>query len=132
MKIITRIINGIGDEKLFNRVPVSRDTLKNGDVVIFNYSGKGERIAIVVKALPPKHKVKKSVWFCRNTSNTLVNVVKLNKILGLVIETISKELSKSNGLTAKQMKGLEAMVGRNSFRTYNLSVIRNLYKVYYI
>ena len=132
MRIITRIINETGVEHLFSRVPVSRGTLKNGNVVIFNYGGKGERIALVVNALPPKYKVKKGVWFCRNTSNTLVNVVKLNKVLGLVIKTISKELSKSSGLTAKQLRGLEVMVGRGSFRTYNLSVIRNLYKIDYI
>lgn len=132
MKIITIINNQVGRRRIFKRVPVSRDNLRSGNIVIFNYSGKGERLGLVVEAIPPKYRTKTNIWFCKNTSNTLVNVVRLNDNVSEVIEMISSSLKKRGAISESQMGGLSALVGKGSFRTYNYSLIRNMYKLDYI
>lgn len=133
MKIITKIIKKVNEDKdIFVRAVPGVDVLSNGSIIIFNYGDLGERIGMVVLSSPPGKKTKMTVWNSEKTGNTLVNVIKIDSIISEVTDTISKNLKNKGALSVKQFSGLKALVGSGSFRTYNLSKIRNLYKLYYI
>jgi hypothetical protein len=133
-KILKNFIKRIGPRDLFSLSVPHKGTLPNGALIIFNYHPNrghsfGERLGLVV--VTEKHTT--PVWFCHGTGNQLVNVVRLNDVYSEVINKVSSELSKKpEGISKSQLLGLAALVGKDNFRTYNLSKITNLYILDYI
>lgn len=142
-KILTKLIKEFGSEDIFDRAAPGKGTLGNGSLVTFTYKpgagskskNRGERFGLVVKAKPPGSNSKLPVWYCTGTGNQLVNVIKLNSEVSMVIRFISDELNKASnkkGITIKQLSGLEALVGKGSFRTYIISKMTDLHVLDYI
>ncbi len=145
-KILTKILKKFGDNEIFDRSVPNRRTLTNGSIITFDYQSKGrnkrpshrgERFGLVVIANNQSGRVggKLPVWYCMGTSNELVNVIRLNNHVSLVIDFISQKLKESNnkkGITTKQLSGLEALIGRGNFRTYKISKMTNMYVLDYI
>jgi len=106
-------------------IPKSSGYISPGDVISFTYEG-GPRVFVFVVKVKRGHGI-----FLSGRGNLLVACFKLTTTAPQISANVLKTLYKNRRAAsyANVQRGLEAIFGPNSFRTYNLSKVGNLVEV---
>lgn len=106
-------------------IPKSSGYISPGDVLSFTYEG-GPRVFVFVVKVKRGHGV-----FLSGRGNLLVACFKLTTTAPQISANVLKTLYKNRRAAsyANVQRGLEAIFGPNSFRTYNLSKVGGLVEI---
>jgi hypothetical protein len=106
-------------------IPKSSGYISPGDVLSFTYEG-GPRVFVFVVKVKRGHGV-----FLSGRGNLLVACFKLTTTAPQISANVLKTLYKNRRAAsyANVQRGLEAIFGPNSFRTYNLSKVNGLVEI---
>ena len=98
--------------------------LRPGDVVQFSYSG-SFRYGLIVAS-----KRTSDGMFLSSRNNTLINVVTASALSSAMFSLMINNLyNKENKCTYQSPSILKALLGRQNFRTFNVSKMRDIIKV---
>lgn len=120
------------EQKWLRPMPASASRMTPGNVLVFKYpqSGSGpqvQRICLIVR-------IKRGDGVFKSTqNNTLVAVFELNNESSTVVEIILENLYKKRRRSSyygKIKESLVSLLGVDSFRTFNLEMMRAIYQVY--
>ena len=130
-------IENTGDDaaapKFLAPIPPSANRMIPGDIIVFRYysgvgpGSRGQRVILVIKT-----KAGDGVYIS-GKGNTLVTCFKLDGDSDAVISIIMDNLYKKRRRASyygKIKESLISLLGIDSFRTYNLNNMKQLYKVY--
>ena len=133
-------LKNVGDyTKILTSMPASADRVTPGDVLIFRYwqqpirtgvkqrlGSRGQRTVLIVKCK------RGDGVFVSNRNNLLVSCFKLEGKPEVIIETIIENLYKKRRRASYWgfiKNSLIKILGIDSFRTYNMSHMKSIYKV---
>lgn len=108
----------------FSLIPKSSGFISPGDVLRFGYNA--ELINVLVVSTR-----RGNGMFLSGRSNMLITCFKLDDNSESVLRIILRSIYKDRGIANYYViqKSLRSILGSNSFRTYNLSLIRNMQKI---
>ena len=120
-------------DEILHPIPSSASQIEVGDILIFRYVLSGrisldwDRMVLIAGCKRGKGGIFKGL----TTGNTLVSCFKLETgsstdVVSFIIKELYNVHKPSENLTA----GLKALVGRDSYRTYILSSMKKIYKLY--
>jgi hypothetical protein len=128
-----KFLNDVGEDhqKLLTMIPPSADRMTPGNILIFRYylgsgvGSKAQRIVLVVKC-------RRGDGVFPGLDSKLLSCFKLNGDSSAVIEAILENLYKKRRLASyygKIKESLIKLLGIDSFRTYKLNSMKEIYKV---
>jgi len=118
-------------KKMLTEIPPSADRMTPGEIIIFRYflgAGPGsreQRVALIVKC-------RRGDGVFPGKTGPLVSCFKLEGKSDAIIDTILENLYKERRRSSyygKIKKSLIMILGKNSFRTYKLGSMREIYKL---
>jgi len=123
----------VGDSgKVLQPMPPSADRITPGDILIFRYflgvgpGSQGQRVVLIIKS-------KRGDGVFPGIDDKLVSCFKLNGDSEAVIEAILENLYKKRRLASyygKIKASLIKLLGIDSYRTYKLGQMKQIYKVF--
>jgi len=133
-KKTAEFLSNIGDDdqiKVLQGIPASADRITPGDILVFRYhlgAGEGSRSQRVVLII----KTRRGDGVFPGKTSKLVSCFKLDGDSEVVIETILENLYKKRRRSSyygKIKESLIKLLGIDSFRTYKLDQMKEIYKV---